>query len=75
MNETSYYYISDLKIVGKQEDCIPYIYQDGVWVVDNDNKLMDRLMGYNGDDIGCTDMLLRAEEITETQAEKLINKS
>jgi len=74
MDKTRYYYISDLKVVGKLEGHVPYIFQDGDWLVDNGNKLMDRLMGYDGDSIGCTDMLLRAEGISEEEAIKYIER-
>lgn len=70
---TAYYLINDLNIVGKEEDFIPYIYdKDKGWVVDSDNILSDRLIGYDGDDIGCSDMLFRVDEITEEEANKLI---
>ncbi len=75
MNDfTAYYLINDLNIVGKEENFIPYIYdKDKGWVVDNNNILSDRLMGYDGEDIGCSDMLFRVDEITEEEANKLIS--
>jgi hypothetical protein len=77
---TAYYLIKDLNIVGKKEGFIPYIYdKDKGWVVDNDNILSDRLIGFDETEepdspyrIGNTDMLSRVEEITEEQAMKLI---
>lgn len=71
---TVYYYINDMKIVAKEEDYTPYIYKkkDG-WVVDNDNILSDRLMGYDEDSIGNSDMLFRVEKITEQKAMELIS--
>lgn len=74
MNDfTAYYLINDLNIVGKEENFVPYIYDKSKgWVVDNDNILSDRLMGYDGEDIGCSDMLFRVDEITEEEANKLI---
>lgn len=70
---TAYYLINDLNIVGKEENYIPYIYdKEKGWVVDNDNILSDRLIGYDGDEIGCSDMLFRVDEITEEEANKLI---
>ncbi len=71
-----YYYIRDLKKVGKMDLFVPHLYdkQKG-WVVDNDNVLMDRIMGYDPlEGIGNTDMLERAKTITEEEAIRLINK-
>lgn len=70
---TAYYLINDLNIVGKEENYTPYVYdKEKGWVVDNDNILSDRLIGYDGDEIGCSDMLFRVDEITEEEANKLI---
>ena len=70
---TAYYLIKDLNIVGKEEDFVPYIYdKEKGWLVDNDNILSDRIMGYDGDGIGSADMLTRVVEITEEEASKLI---
>lgn len=74
--ETTYYYINDLKIVAKVENYIPFIYdKEKGWNVDNENILNDRLMGYDGDDIGSTDMLLRVDEISEEKALEIIKAS
>lgn len=71
----AYYRIVDLNMIGKDEDYIPYVYQKGQgWVVDNDNVLMDRVMGYDDDRIGGSDMMSRVEEIPEEEAMKLINQ-
>lgn len=73
--EVVYYYIKDLNMVAKEEGYIPYIYKKGNgWIVDNDNILTDRLIGYDGDSIGSSDMLLEVEEISEQKAMELINK-
>ena len=46
--ETEFYLISDLNRIGKIENYIPYLYDTGKgWMVDSDNIVMDRLMGYN----------------------------
>lgn len=70
---TAFYFINDRNIVAKEENFIPYIYdkKEG-WVVDNGNILSDRLMGYDGEEIGCSDMLFRVDEITGEEANKLI---
>ncbi len=73
--DTTYYHIIDLNLVGKEEEYVPYIYnKDSGWEVDRNNILMDRVMGYDKDGIGSSDMLLRAEKITEKAASKLISE-
>lgn len=73
--DTTYYYLTDLNQVGKVEDFVPYLHdKEKGWVVDNDNLLMDRVMGYDGADIGSSDMVFRADEITEEQAEEKIKE-
>lgn len=73
--DTTYYYLTDLNQVGKVEDFVPYLHdKEKGWVVDNDNLLMDRVMGYDGDGIGSSDMVFRADEITEEQAEEKIKE-
>ncbi|WZL79231.1 hypothetical protein QBE55_03445 [Eubacteriales bacterium mix99] len=73
--ETEFYLISDLNRIGKIENYIPYLYDTGKgWMVDSDNIVMDRLMGYNGESIGATDALLKIEEISEAEAESRIKR-
>lgn len=73
--ETAFYLINDLNIVAKEEDYVPFIYdQKKGWIVDNNNVLSDRLIGYDGDTIGSSDMLFRVEEITKEEAMKLISE-
>lgn len=68
-----YYFIVDLNKVAKMENYIPYIYDKNKgWVVDNNNILMDRIMGYDGESIGNSSELFKIESITEEQANKLI---
>lgn len=70
-----YYYLNDLDQVGKMDDFVPYLHdKDKGWIVDNDNLLMDRIMGYDGDGVGNTDMLFRADEITEEEANQKIKE-
>ena len=72
---TAYYWINDLKIVGKKENHIPYIYdKEKGWVIEPDHILSDRIIGYDGYEIGCSDMLFRVDHITEEEAMKLINE-
>lgn len=76
----TYYRINDLGLLGKEEDYVPYLYKPGKgWVVDNDNVLMDRVMGYDGSEpsdspykIGNTSTLDRVEEISQKEAEMII---
>ncbi len=69
-----YYYIKNLNIVGKIDNYVPFIYRkDEGWTVDNDNILMDRIMGYDGESIGNSSQLFEIKEITQKQAEELIN--
>lgn len=68
-----YYFIVDLNKVAKMENYIPYIYDKNKgWVVDNNNILMDRIMGYDGESIGNSSELFKIESITEEQANKFI---
>lgn len=63
-----YYLVKDLKRIGKVDNGVPYLHTENGWVVDNSNILMDRIMGYDGDSIGCISMLSRVEEISEEAA-------
>lgn len=68
-----YYYISDLNKLGKVDNFVPYLYdKEKGWIVDNDNILMDRIIGYDGETIGTSSELFKLEEITEDQANKII---
>lgn len=75
-----YYHIKDLDMLGKEDDYVPYLYKpEKGWVVDNENVLMDRVMGYDGLEpsnspykIGNTSVLDLVEEISEKEAEKLM---
>lgn len=68
-----YYFISDLNKVAKIENFVPYIYdKDKGWIVDNENILMDRIMGYDGESIGSSSSIFKVDEITEDQANKII---
>jgi len=76
---TNYYLINDLKLVGKIEDSVPYVYVGGRWEADQDNLLRDRLMGFDITEqkdspyrIGNSDMLMRINEISEKEALQLI---
>ena len=68
----AYFRIKDLNLLAKEDNYVPYVYKPGEgWIVDNQNILMDRLMGYDEfepDDspykIGNMSMLSLVEEIS-----------
>lgn len=76
----TYYRIKDLDMLAKEEDYVPYLHRPNRgWVVDNENILMDRLMGYNDSEsvespykIGCLGVMDAVEEISEMEARKII---
>lgn len=73
---TAYFYLSETKEIAKMENFTPYIYDKKYgWQVDNINILCDCLMGYDGHEIGSTDMLLKVKEISEEEAMKIIKAS
>ncbi|WP_139904458.1 hypothetical protein [Clostridium thermarum] len=70
-----YYYIQDINKVGKINNFVPYLYDvEKGWVVDNNNILMDRIMGYDGELIGNSSELFNIEEISEEEADLKIKK-
>lgn len=78
----TYYQIKDLNILGKEEDYVPYLYQpEKGWTIDNDNILMDRIMGYDDSEpknshygIGNTSMMDLVEEISEEEANRIMEQ-
>ena len=76
----TYYHIKDLNVLAKEEDYVPYLFVSGKgWVVDNDNVLMDRIMGYDSSEpadspykMGNTDVMESVKEISEKEADKMI---
>lgn len=76
LKETAYFYLNELKVIAKMENFVPYIYdKEYGWKVDNENILGDCLIGYDGYDIGSTDMLLKVDKISEEVAMKIIKAS
>lgn len=71
-----YYYIHDLERVGKTLDNnVYYLYNtDKGWIMDSENIIMDRLIGYDGERIGSSEMLFRIDEISEVEANKKIQE-
>ena len=73
VKELTYFWINDLELVAKMENYVSYIYRNSKWEVDNNNIVNDRFIGYESDEgIGNTDMLMRIDEITKEEAEKLM---
>lgn len=69
----TYYWIKDLKLVAKTENYVSYIYRNGVWERDDNHIVSDRVIGYEpGEGIGNTDMLMKIDEISEEEAERLM---
>lgn len=66
----TFYYLKDIKKYAKLENYIPYILEENEWVVDNNNLLMDRLFGYDGEVLGATDMLECVTKISEEEVNK-----
>ena len=80
-NETTYYLILE-RIVGKQENGVYYIFEDGEWQIDRRCMIMDRLMGYDPSEppgspygIGNLSIMEEIEEITCEKAMELIGEN
>ncbi|NLY20232.1 MAG: hypothetical protein GXZ08_02985 [Tissierellia bacterium] len=70
-----YYYIIDLKMIGKIENYVPFVYKNEIgWVVDNENILMDRIMGYDFDDIGDSETQEKVQNITKEKAQSFFKE-
>ncbi len=74
---TTYYLILD-KIVGKQEDGKHYIFRNEQWEPDNENMIMDRLVGYDPSEppgspygFGNGSVMAEMDEISYEEAMKL----
>ena len=77
-NKTVYYLILD-RIVGKQEDGKYYIFRNEQWEPDNENMIMDRLVGYDPSEppgspygFGNGSVMAEMDEISYEEALKLI---
>jgi len=76
-----FYRIIDQSLIGRRDEkSICYIYDKRRgWIPDSDHILMGRIMGYDDSEepgspyrMGNSDMMSRIEEITEEDANKLI---
>ena len=57
-------------MIGKIENYVPFVYKNEIgWVVDNENILMDRIMGYDFDDIGDSETQEKVQNITKEKAQ------
>ena len=68
-----YLRIKDKGIIGRQDgmfECFVFVPGKG-WEQDKDNLLMDRIIGYDGEEIGNTDTMNEIEEISEEDALRL----
>ena len=46
MKENAQYYLIKERLVGKKENDLYYLFQDGKWVYDEKSVIMDHLWGY-----------------------------
>lgn len=76
MDEFVYYFIMhDLNQVGKMEDYAYYIYDKKTgWMPDKNHLLSDRIIGYDGEIVGCISMLSKVDEISEEMANQIIRQ-
>jgi len=70
----TYYRVLDKDILGRQDNMFScFLYSPGKgWQPDESNLLMDRIIGYDEDGIGQSDMMMRIEEIPEEEAMEII---
>ena len=80
-NETTYYLILE-RIVGKQENGVYYLFEDGEWQIDRRCMIMDRLMGYDPSEppgspygIGNGAIMDEIEDISYERAMELIGEN
>ncbi len=78
MSKKTEYYLIWGRIVGKEEDGICYLFEEGEWRLDNENAVMDHLMGYDPTEppgspyaIGNMSIMDEIEEITSEKAMEL----
>lgn len=80
--ETIYYHILDLDIIGKEENFVPYLYDNKKgWIPDRKKILMDRVMGHDTSEakkspyaIGNTEMMDSVKRISKEDVERFINR-
>ncbi len=79
MSKNATYYLILDKIVGKKEDGKYYIFRNEQWEPDNENMIMDRLVGYDPSEpsgspygFGNGSVMAEMDEISYKEAMKLI---
>lgn len=78
MDKVIYYLIMQRRLGKKNGDRF-YLYNDGTWVPDEKNVIMDRLMGYDPYDdspygFGSLSIVDEIEEIPEDRAIQILNQ-
>lgn len=78
MDKVIYYLIMQRRL-GKKDGDRFYLYNDGTWVPDEKNVIMDRLMGYDPYDdspygFGSLSIMDEIEEIPEDRAIQILNQ-
>lgn len=78
MDKVIYYLIMQRRLGKKNGDRF-YLYNDGTWVPDEKNVIMDRLMGYDPYDdspygFGSLSIMDEIEEIPEDRAIQILNQ-
>lgn len=78
MDKVIYYLIVQRRL-GKKDGDRFYLYNDGTWVPDEKNVIMDRLMGYDHYDdspygFGSLSIMDEIEEIPEDRAIQILNQ-
>ncbi len=79
MSKNATYYLIWDKIVGKQEEGKYYIFKNEQWEPDNENMIMDRLVGYDPSEppgspygFGNDSVMAEMDEISYEEAVKMI---
>jgi len=70
-----YFYINDLKLIGKTVNESGYLYRNKIWEDDKDFIIKHRLTGYCPitKTTGNPHMLIKIDEITKDEAERLMH--
>ena len=77
---TRYYYLNDIDVLGKSEDGVHYLFENGHWQKDVSCKIMDRLCSYDPYDdtpygFGNSSVLFTIDEISKKEAYEYLNKT
>ncbi len=76
--ENAIYYLILGRQVGKEENGKYFLFRDGAWEPDRNNRILDRLIGYDPSEpsdspywCGCTSIMDEIEEISVEKAAEL----